>query len=278
LQIMKLLPESRKDWWKGVYRGAILRLPLGEVVCDDALNFLNCLREDCADIVFLDPPFNLGKVYGSGSKKDDLLDDDQYFKYMTSVLWRCSAILKPGGALYLYHIPRWALRLSFNIGQDLQFRHWIAISMKNGFPRGRLLHPSHYALLYYTKGDPKYFHRPRIPIAVCRKCGNSIKDYGGYKKFVQNGLNLSDIWDDVSPVRHRKFKHRLANELPLKIPSRTVEISGIKGGLLVDPFAGTGTALAAAVERGMRFVGCDKEKRSLHIMYQRLASSNSECT
>jgi site-specific DNA-methyltransferase (adenine-specific) len=272
LRPMSLLSQSRKVWWKGTYQGTILRLPQGEAVCDDALHFLNCLKDECADIVFLDPPFNLGKPYGASSKKDDLLNEDQYFKYMTSVLWRCAAVLKKGGALYLYHIPRWAVRLSNVLEQDLQFRHWIAVAVKNGFARGQYLHPAHYALLYYTKGDPAHFNRPRIAIAKCRKCGESIKDYGGYKKYVQEGLNLSDVWEDVSPVRHPKFKHRLSNEIPMKIPARAVEISGFKGGLLIDPFAGSGTSLVAAKAKGMHCVACDREKVMLGIMEKRLSS------
>lgn len=273
---MNLLSKSRKAWWKGTYEGTVLRLPQGEVVCDDALHFLNCLTDECADIVFLDPPFNLGKSYGSSSKKDDLLNENQYLKYMTSVLWRCAAILKEGGALYLYHIPRWAVRVSAVLGDDLQFRHWIAVAVKNGFARGRYLHPAHYALLYYTKGDPAHFSRPRIPVAKCRKCGESIKDYGGYKKYVQNGLNLSDVWEDVSPVRHQKFKHRSSNEISIKIPARAIEISGFSGGLLVDPFAGTGTSLVAATAKGMHFVACDREKPMLSIMEKRLRNFHSQ--
>jgi len=261
---------SKKEWWESGYRGTILKFPEGEIVCDDALNFLSSLRDRCADIVFLDPPFNLGKRYGSGAKKDDLLEDHQYFKYMSDILLRCCDVLKDGGALYLFHLPSWALRLSIVLAQHLQFRHWIAVSMKNGFARGSYLQPAHYALLYYTRGNPARFRRPLIPVAKCRSCGKTIKDYGGYKKFIQNGLNLSDVWEDVSPVRHPKFKHRPSNELPLKIPSRIVEISGIENGLLVDPFAGTGTALVAAKEKGMRFVACDKEKAFLNIMKQRL--------
>ena len=83
-------------------------------------------------------------------------------------------------------------------------------------------------------------------------------------------MNLSDFWEDVSPVRHRKYKHRASNELPLKIPARAVQISGTKGGLLVDPFAGAGTVLVSARVNGMRFVGCDKEKDFLKVMESRL--------
>lgn len=267
-----ILSKSKKRWWKGTYSGRILRLPWGEIVCDDALSFLNSLKEGSADIVFLDPPFNLGKRYGSRSEADDSLEDEKYLRYMTSVLWRCVEVLKPGGALFLYHLPRWAIRFAHVLEEDLTFRHWIAISMKNGFVRPRHLHPAHYALLYYTKGDPGTFSRPRIPVAQCRKCGESIKDYGGYKRYVAHGVNLSDVWEDVSPVRHRKFKHRQGNELPVKIPARAVEISGVVGGVLVDPFAGTGSSLIAAKESHMRFVACDKEKAFIGVMGQRLTS------
>jgi len=37
------------------------------------------------------------------------------------------------------------------------FRHWVAMSMKGTFPRGRKLYPAHYALLYCSKGEPKTF-------------------------------------------------------------------------------------------------------------------------
>lgn len=270
---MTTIPQSRKRWWEGQYTGTIVRLPRGEIVCDDALTFLNALRDECADIVFLDPPFNLGKRYGSRTEADDNLTDQKYFRYMTSILWRSCEVLRPGGALYLYHIPKWAMRFAQVLSSDLKFRHWIAISMKNGFVRPKHLHPAHYALLYYTKGEPHVFSRPRLPIAQCRKCGESIKDYGGYKKYVVDGVNLSDVWDDVSPVRHHKFKHREGNELPVKIPSRITEMSGRKGGVFIDPFAGTGTALVAAKKSGMYFVGCDKEKSYIDVMRRRIVGS-----
>jgi len=99
-----------------------------------------------------------------------------------------------------------------------------------------------------------------------------VRDYGGYKQFVAGGVNLSDVWDDISPVRHAKYKHRTENELPYEIPRRIVEISGNDKGVLVDPFAGTGSSLIAAKEHGMRFVACDIEKRYCELMVNRLMS------
>ena len=257
--------------WKRLPHSGVYRFRDGDVVCSDALECLRLLRDEIADVVFLDPPFNLGKQYAGRAPALDKKNETEYYSYLGSVIRRCCEILKPGGALYLYHIPRWGIRFAPMLAKHLEFRHWIAIAMKNGFVRGRRLYPAHYALLYFTKGMPSVFHRPKIPPPVCRSCGEYIRDYGGYKRFVEQGINLSDIWDDVSPVRHSNRKNRASNELPPVIPQRALAISGKRGGLLIDPFAGAGTTLLAAREAGMRFVAVDCEARFCALMKRRLS-------
>jgi len=269
-----LLKQSRRGWWKGTYKGTIYRHTAGEIVRDDALRCLESLRDGCADIVFLDPPFNLGKRYGKNGSHHDRKRESEYVEYMEKVIARSAKVLKDGGALYLYHIPKWAIRLSPYLEQHLDFRHWIAISMKNGFVRGDHLYPAHYALLYYTKGKPGSFNRPKVPKPICARCKKELRDYGGYKEYVANGINLSDVWDDVSPVRHRKTKTRAANELPLVIPERVVTISGCRGGLVVDPFAGSGSTLVAALSAGMRFVAADCEEEYCALMSKRISGED----
>jgi site-specific DNA-methyltransferase (adenine-specific) len=149
--------------------------------------------------------------------------------------------------------------------------------MKNNFARGRYLYPAHYALLYFTKGAPEHFKRPKIPVSLCRSCGNTIKDYGGYSKFVIGGVNLSDVWDDLSPVRHKNKKNRIANEMPLEIPSRALQISGTDSGVVVDPFMGSGTTAIAAKQNNMRFIGGDREPSSLQVLSNRLTEMSCMC-
>ena len=104
-------------------------------------------------------------------------------------------VLKPGGSIFVHNLPQLAYHLAAHLeGHDLKFRHRIAISMKGTFPRGRKLYPAHYALLYFTKGDPATFNRVRLAIPSCRHCGKDIKDYGGHRKFLNPlGLNLTDF-------------------------------------------------------------------------------------
>lgn len=240
------------------------------MVCGDALACLRAIADDTADVVFLDPPFNLGKTYGEEGPKGDRLDERAYQQAIGDVISECARVLRPGGAVFLYHIPRWAIRFSQVLEEILSFQHWIAISMKNSFVRGRGLYPAHYALLHYSKGEAAVLNRPKIPPATCPHCDEYIRDYGGYRSHVENGVNLSDVWDDLSPVRHSKYKHRDANELPLGLLRRVVEISGRRNGILVDPFAGTGTAVIAARLARMKFIAGDREKEHCETILARL--------
>src|SRR5260221_8355507 len=116
-------------------------------------------------------------------------------------------------------------------GKAMEVRVWCR-------PRGRR-HPSHYGLLYLSKGKRKTFRRIRTPIQTCRHCAREVKDYGGHRDAMNpNGVTLKDVWTDIPPVRHWKFKSkdRRANALSTKILDRVVEMSTIRGQLVFDPF------------------------------------------
>lgn len=265
MRVWKRRPKPEKEWSRGSAQ---------QLFSCDALDLMKAMRDHVADIVFLDPPFNLGKRYGNRAPREDRMPRDRYSRYLSFVLKESVRTLRPGGALYVYHIPEWAIRVASLLSEQLQFRHWIAISMKNGFARGNKLYPAHYALLYFTKGEPLAFQRPKIQPAQCRHCNLLVKDYGGYQKYIQDGINLSDVWDDISPVRHPGKKYRNANEIPMTIVERVVAISGVSGGLFVDPFMGSGASLVAATIAGMRVVGSDAEASQVTITADRLTDLN----
>jgi len=242
----------------------------GKVVCCDAIEFLKSLPSDCARVIFLDPPFNLGKQYNK-TQNLDRRPEEEYRKWLVGVASESVRVLEPGGALLLYHIPSWAMRLGSKLDDALTFRQWIAVSMKNGFVRGNQLYPAHYALLMFAKGKLKKFVRPKISPPECRTCGELLKDYGGYKPIIRRkGINLSDIWDDLSPVRHANRKHRVANELPELLFHRIFRMVGARRSLYVDPFAGSGSGVLAAVKRGMRFAACDLVPHNCALIARRL--------
>lgn len=232
---------------------------LGAVYNTDCFDLFAALKDDCVDCVFADPPFNLGKDYGNGSDRDDLRTDE-YLSWCSRWIAECVRVVRPGGAVFVYNLPQWAYHLAGDLERrGMQFRHWIAVSMKGTFPRGRKLYPAHYALLYFTKGVPKTFNRVRLPIPQCRHCGKDIKDYGGHRKFLNPlGLNLTDFWDDTAPARHQKFKARWhVNELKPLIPGRCIEMSTNEGDIVVDPFAGGGSSFESAQVLNRRWIGTE---------------------
>lgn len=207
--------------------------------------------------MFADPPFNLGKDYVHGIS--DALKDSEYLDWCAAWVAECCRVVAPGGALWAYNLPKWNIEIGHMLNAaGMTFRHWVSIAMTTRLPIAGKLYPAHYSLLYYTKGKPKHFDRPRIPIAACRHCGGDIKDYGGQRKKIHpDGVNLSDVWTDIRPVRHRTTKHRAANALPEKMLERVLSISTGEGDLVADFFGGSGTTYAVAERMHRNWVGAE---------------------
>jgi len=74
-----------------------------------------------------------------------------------------------------------------------------------------------------------------------------------------NGVTLKDVWTDIPPVRHWKFKSkdRRANALSTKILDRVIEMSTIRGDLVLDPFGGSGTTFAVCEKKGREWIGTE---------------------
>lgn len=235
----------------------ILRTPLGELFQDDCLKVMASIQNEAVDLAFADPPFNLGKTYSS--KIDDSLHSSDYIAWCKSWLDEMVRVLKPGGSLFVFNIPKWNLPLGAYLAEKMTFRHWITVDIKYSLPIQKRLYPSHYSLLYLVKGDkPAIFHPDRLPVPCCRHCGGELRDYGGYKdKMNPLGVSLTDVWTDIPPVRHAKYKKRDANGLALKLMDRIVTMASDPGSLVLDPFGGSGTTYVAAELTGRRWIGSE---------------------
>jgi len=255
--------------------GLVFETDLGKLYKGDCIELLGDMESETVDMVFADPPFNLDKEYPSGI--DDNLKDEKYISWCESWLYECARILKHGGSLFVWNIPKWNTYISRYLNDILNFRHWISTDITYTLPiRGRL-YPSHYSLLYYCKGEkPKTFDPDRLPLETCRHCHKDIKDYGGYKnKMNPKGKSLTDVWYDIPPVRHSKYKNRSdGNELSLKLLDRIIEMSTDPGDVVFDPFGGAGTTYAVSEIKNRRWIGI--EIGPTDVIKERLESTDEE--
>jgi len=83
----------------------VLETERGKLYRGDCIDVLSTVERASVDLVFADPPFNLGKNYGASIS--DTLADEEYLQWCRSWIRECAAVLKEGGAFYLYNLPKW---------------------------------------------------------------------------------------------------------------------------------------------------------------------------
>jgi site-specific DNA-methyltransferase (adenine-specific) len=236
----------------------VFQTDLGRLHQGDCLTLMQHMESDSIDLIFADPPFNLKKLYPSGVNDD--LKESKYLEWCESWAAECARLLKPGGSLFFWNIPKWSTHISGYLNGRLTFRHWIAVDIKYSLPIPGRLYPSHYSLLYYCKGEkPKTFHPDRLPMEICPACKADLRDYGGYKdKMNPLGVNLTDVWMDIAPVRHSKYKRRRgSNELSVKLMDRIIQMASEEGDIVFDPFGGSGTTYVVAEIKRRRWIGIE---------------------
>ena len=258
----------------GIEKKLVYSTTLGLLYEGDCLDILPYVQSESVDTVFADPPFNLSKKYGS-QVNDDRPEGD-YVAWCKGWLDHCTRVLRPGGAIFVYNLPKWNIILGNYLNESgLTFRHWIAVNVKLSLPIPGRLYPSHYSLIYFTKGKPKVFRRIRTPIERCRHCGGEIKDYGGHRGAMNpKGVNLTDVWNDIPPVRHWKFKSRKrsTNQLSTKLIERVIQMSTREGELVLDPFGGSGTTYDACERLNRSWIGVELE--SCDVIIERLQNGD----
>ena len=273
-QVVNRMTESQFEVdWNKVYE-------------EDCVQFLrkvnNKYPEGIFDLVFADPPYNLEKAYNNYSDNQSASD---YVQWCNEWLDCCAGSLKPGGALLVLNLPKWAIYHSVYLSQLLDFRHWI-IWDAMADPRGKLL-PAHYALLYFTKpgGEIKFryiqnslklesniIEMPDSPEYCLRQSCVKVRKKAGQDDRVE----MSDIWFNVHRIKHRRDRDYHPCQLPEKLMDRIIRLTTDPGDKVFDPFAGVGTTALIAKRLGRDFATCELDPTYVQIANEKiqLASIN----
>ena len=82
---------------------------------------------------------------------------------------------------------------------------------------------------------------------------------------------LSDIWWDIHRIRHKRDRDAHPCQLPVKLLERIISIASSPGDVVLDGFAGTGSALVASKSLGRRYVGIEIDPKYVGIAEKKLA-------
>lgn len=226
---------------------------------------------DVLHLTFLDPPFNQNKAY---AHHDDNLPDADYWEWMKHICADIYQHTADGGAIYFMQREKnVASVLSCLSSTGWHFQNLIiwkkmtsAVPLAKGYGK-------HYQIIAYaTKGKkPRTFNKLRIspPLPV------------NYKYERENGMFVTDVWDDIRELTSGYFAgdealrdadgNRLhKQQAPLALLLRIILSSTQVGDMVFDPFAGTGTTLVVSHQLGRRSIGIEIDPANVACIQNRL--------
>ena len=251
---------------------------LNQVFCEDALAGLARIPDESIDLILADPPYNLGKDYGNDSDK---LGTDAYLRWTEQWLDAALPKLKPNGSLYIFLTWRFSPEIFVMLKQRMTMMNEIIWDRKVPSMGGstRSYSSVHDTIGFFVKRKDYYFDLDaiRVPYDAETKKARSRSIFVG-SKWLELGYNPKDLWS-VSRL-HREHPERADHptQKPLEIVERMVRASCPPGGLVLDPFMGSGSTAVAAQRCGRNFVGFELNPVYCEIIASRLAAPEGQLT
>ena len=247
-----------------------------QVYCEDALQGLARIPDGSIDLLLTDPPYGLGKEYGNDSDK---LDAAAYLRWTEQWIDAALPKLKPNGSLYIFLTWRYSPEIFVMLKQRMIMLNEIIWDRRVPSMGGstRNFTSVHDTVGFFAKQKGHYFDLDaiRIPYDAETKKARSRSIFVG-AKWLEIGYNPKDVWS-VSRL-HREHPERADHptQKPLEIVERMVKASCPPGGVILDPFMGTGTTAVAAQRCGRDFVGFELNPAYCEIVARRLAAPEAQ--
>jgi site-specific DNA-methyltransferase (adenine-specific) len=257
-----------------------------DILHGDCIEQMTAMPRGSADLVFADPPFNIGYDY-------DVYDDKQkrpeYLAWSRSWISAVYDVLKPSGSFWLAIGDEYAAELKL-ASQEIGFhcRSWViwyytfGVNCKNKFSR------SHAHLFYFVKDPQQFTFRSeelenRIPSARQLVYADSRANPNGRlpdDTWVLRPQDLADCFTSTEdtwyfPRVAGTFKERAGFhgcQMPEQLLGRIIRICSHEGDLVLDPFSGSATTVAVAKKLGRRWLAFDMSEDYVERGRARLGS------
>ncbi len=244
----------------------------------DCLDLLSSLKDGSADLVLTSPPYNIGKDYEKNSHRTL----NEYLEWQGKIIQEAARVCSHHGSIcwqvgnYIDEGAVYPLDcMLFNsfISQNLMPRNRIVWTFNHGLHCKKRFSGRHETILWFSRSNDYIFNLD--PVRVPQKYKNK-KHFKGPKKGQLScnplGANPGDNWCIPSVKHNHPEKTKHPCQFPERLSDRLVLSLTNPGGLVVDPFMGSGTTGISAVKHGRDFAGCDKDLAFVEIAnarYQR---------
>ena len=255
-----------------------------QIIHGDSIKTLNDGPEGWVDLVFADPPFNIGYLYHG---YNDERNDKEYLDFSLDWMKAVHRALTPTGSFFLAIGDEYAADLCVTAKRDVGFhlRNWIIWHYTFGQQPKNKFARSHTHILYFTK-DPKVFtfNPDSVRVASARQT-----TYGD-RRANPKGKLPDDVWFlrpqeapdpmfapdgdtwNVSRVcgtfKEREGWHGC--QMPIAVLDRIIKAASNPGDIVLDPFNGSGTTVVAAALLGRKYVGIDQSAEYVDYARKRL--------
>lgn len=239
-------------------------MEINKVYLGDCVNLMNSFNEESVDLIFADPPFNIGVKY-------DIYNDrksyEEYYKWSENWISSCFRILKKSGSIYIAIGDEFVAEINIILKRKgFNFRNWIIWYYTFGQNQKKKFNRSHTHILYFTKSkDTFYFDDNYIRIPSARQLLYNDK------RANPDGKIPDDVWE-FSRVCGT-FKERIGDhpcQMPEKLLERIIKASSKENDLVLDPFGGTGTTATVAKRLRRNYITMDISSKYFGTMNKRL--------
>nr|WP_240488602.1 site-specific DNA-methyltransferase [Labilithrix luteola] len=266
------------------------------VIHGDCLEVLPRIADASVDLVYVDPPFNTGRVQrrerlrtirdeeggdrtgfmGKRYRTERVARDpgfadrfEDYLAFLEPRLREAHRVLKPTGSFYFhidYREVHYCKVLLDRIFGREAFLNEIIWAYDYGARSKKRWPAKHDNILFYAKNPAKY----HFDLSEVDRIPYMAPGLVGPEKAARGKLPTDTWWHTiVSPTGKEKLGY--PTQKPLGILRRIVRASCPKDGLVLDFFAGSGTTGAAALETGRNFLLVDKSAAAIEVMRRRFA-------
>lgn len=231
------------------------------IFCGDFFRLIHLFPAHCADLMVIDPPYNLSKNFHglNFSRKKDA----GYLEYLESWFPRLLRLLKPGGSVYLCGDWQCSAAEYQVLSRHLTVRNRIVWQREKGRGAAKNWKNGCEDIWFATAGNQYYFDADAVKLrrkvlAPYRGRDGQPKDWEATENGKFRMTSPSNFWDDVTvPYWSMPENTDHPTQKPEKLIAKLILASSRPGDLVFDPFMGSGTTAVTARKLGRHFAGIE---------------------